>query len=205
MVVHRWVAFVLVTSLLLGVGMRYPILQPYLYAMVPWVFILWAFILLWWDGQKTWSYGIFVFSVLSLSYVIFVIGVRIGFPFGDIVYGSTLGQKIEGVPVSLSFLCLALVLATACFARMITHQTFFAIFVGVFSILLFVIFIESAAIKHSLWRWDNIHRQAPLQYYIGWMGMAALFHYLYHKLQLVQGNKISLYLFMAMIIFFIIL
>ena len=132
MVVHRWVAFVLVSALLLGVGMRYPILQPYLYTMVPWVFILWAFILLWWDGQKTWSYGIFVFSVLALSYVIFVIGVRSGFPFGEIVYGSTLGQKIEGVPLSLSFLCLSLVLATACFARMITRQTFFAIVGGGF-------------------------------------------------------------------------
>ena len=205
MVVHRWVAFVLVASLLLGVGIKYSILHPYLYVMVPWVFILWAFILLWWDGQKTWTYGIFVFSVLSLSYVIFVIDVRIDFPSGNIAYGSRLGQKIEGVPVSLSFLCLALVLATACFARMITRQTFFAIVVGVFSILIFVYLIDKVAVKHSLWRWDNIHRQAPLQYYIGWMGMAALFHYLYHKLQLVQGNKISLYLFMAMIIFFIIL
>ena len=200
---QRFVAFVLVISILAGIGMRYTALQPYLYILAPWTMALNAICLIGFDGSRRYKYVLFVIGVLVIGYGFSLCNAYFGLPYGGIEYGVTLGPLLRGAPVMMGVVWLVLVLESACFARLLFNNRWVATLLGTLLIVGIDLLVEPVAAAHALWVWAD--GTPPLHNYFAWGLIAFLFQYGYHTLEIKQGTRVSVYLLVAKTIFIIIL
>lgn len=136
--------------------------------------------------------------------VIEIIGTNTGLIFGEYNYGKTLGFQVLNVPLIIGINWLILVYSSA---AVVNH--FFErrnlIIKAILSALLMVgldFFIEPVAMQYDFWSWEgNI---IPIQNYIAWFFIALFLLIITHKLVVIK-NKTAIVLFIAQLLFFIIL
>jgi putative membrane protein len=149
------------------------------------------------------SLFVFAFSLLVES-----LGVNTGLIFGKYHYGDNLSPYIIGVPLSIGFAWLTMLLA----AGSVVHFLFFRIsqqneIIGAlliaFFMMLFDIFMEPAAMKLGYWTWNNA--EIPVQNYIAWFVIGFFFAYVGFKLKIFSQkfSSLGVHVYLAQIIYFI--
>ncbi len=135
-----------------------------------------------------------------LGFVAEGLGANYGYIFGSYNYGENLGFKIWNVPLIICLNWIILTVVTRDFvSRFIKHKILICIAAALLMTVLDVI-IEVSAPRFDYWEFEN--GIVPVQNYVGWflVGFLAQLGYSFFKVE--TNKKISLHLFLAIILFF---
>lgn len=146
---------------------------------------------------------LFALSVFAAGFLVEVAGVNTGLIFGSYTYGGTLGLKLWHTPLLIGVNWLIMVYSTgvlliACqINKYLLALTGAAILVGIDSL------IEPVAIRYDYWSWSG--ENIPLQNYVGWFFVSFMMFILFTSLNFKKQNSAAIVLFVAQLLFFIIL
>ena len=112
------------------------------------------------------------------GFVVEVVGVRTGWPFGHYGYGDGLGARLVGVPpvVALAWTMLAWPAAIA--ARTLVRSTAARIVVGAWALASTDLFLDPQMVRNGYWTWRHTSPHlpgvgaVPLTNYAGWLAVA---------------------------------
>lgn len=142
--------------------------------------------------------------IIVLGFLVELIGVATGFPFGFYSYSDVLGFQLYNTPVIMGINWGMLVYAgTLLFHPMKISDWLKPVLSGILLVIL-DIFIEPFAIKWNLWQWNET--VPPLQNYLSWTIIAIFFSWLLNKsLKESMNNKIVIPVLLIQFLFFLIL
>jgi putative membrane protein len=154
------------------------------------------------------TYSAWAVTVIVLSMFFEGVGVKTGALFGEYKYGDYLYPYIYGVPVSIGFAWLTVLLASASVTQILTSKLYHlnsvsaAVLIALF-MTLFDVFMEPAAVKLDYWSW--IHDTVPLQNYFTWFIVGYIFAYLGLRLKILNNHvsKIGIHFYIVQIFYFL--
>lgn len=154
--------------------------------------------------HKGWSdaFPIFAAAAFWIGFGSEIIGIHTGYLYGDYVYGPTLGTKLWDVPIIIGVNWFILSYLTGSLFHKIPND-YYAAFLAASAMTALDYIIEPVAVALDFWAWkfDVI----PTTNYLGWLGVSFLIQLIYRKANFEKSNPISVFLLMALIIFFAIL
>ena len=126
--------------------------------------------------------------VFAGGFLIEIIGVRTGHLFGQYEYGHVLKPVIAGVPIAIGFAWLAIQLSALGVAdrigKKLNLKSIFIPFLTALLMVIFDVFMESAAVYLNYWRW--LDGFIPIQNYFAWFVISLVFSYLGYALKIFQ-------------------
>lgn len=120
-----------------------------------------------------------VVSIIIFGLIIELIGVHTGYLFGDYSYGTVLGYKLWGVPITIGITWFIVTLSAwhiVSFGKLTKIQLFI---LGGILVVMFDLVLEQFAITYGLWAWHG--GRVPLSNYITWFLVALLILFAYSK------------------------
>jgi putative membrane protein len=135
--------------------------------------------------KNTAKHGSVVFvtiTIFILSYLIELIGVKTGLPFGRYEYSQTLSPLLFGVPVAISFSWFVLSVNSYWLAKYLLKdsQRFYVVLTASFLILGIDVLLEPFASHiNGYWVWEN--GKIPFYNYISWFALGLFFTFLIDK------------------------
>lgn len=151
--------------------------------------------------QKEIQVFLFIFFI---GFMVEVIGVKTGFPFGNYSYKSSLGLKLLEVPLLIGFNWVILVVITGAISNYISSKyRGIRILCGASLMLLLDFLMEPVAAQVNFWEFTP--HPPPIQNYISWFLLALFMHYLFQKNKIKGDQVISLNLFAVQVVFFLFL
>ncbi len=150
------------------------------------------------------SLAIALLVIMILGFVVELIGIKTGFPFGFYSYSTVLGPQIGNTPLIMGVNWGMLVYAgTLFFHSKAIPNWLKPIFTGLLLVIL-DIFLEPFAIKWSLWTWYET--VPPFQNYLSWTIIAIFFSWLLSRfITKPMNNKIAAFVLIIQFLFFVIL
>lgn len=106
------------------------------------------------------------FSIFSLGFLVEMLGVNTGFPFGSYSYGTVLGPKIMGTPVIIGLNWFILFSGIVYILNLVKIPKIGKALFGALLITGIDILIEPVAIYLGFWEWKFIN--PPAENYLGW-------------------------------------
>lgn len=149
------------------------------------------------DQPRAWPVAL---VIMTLGYLVEVLGVKTGVIFGTYSYGDVLGWKVLEVPplIGVNWLIviwgafsLSLTIGVTGPYRWLTT----AIFAMALDLL-----IEPVAVHYGWWSWGGI--KPPIQNYIAWFIVAAVMGIMFEKYPLVRKPRLGVVAFICQILFF---
>ena len=157
--------------------------------------------LIWFQSPKSRSFFIIMAIIMISGFMIEVLGVNTGWPFGDYTYGKPLGPKIFETPLMIGVNWFILSYCGAMlFRRATSSRILNAIFTGL-AITAFDMILEPVAIKLNFWTWDA--GQIPIQNYITWTICISIFAYIFYSTNKNNNNSIAPWVLAIQVVFFL--
>lgn len=157
-------------------------------------------ILIIWNAGFNKNLLLFLLIPFSIGMITEFLGVNYGLIFGNYEYGNNLGAKIYGVPWIIGVNWAILVYCSAGLVIKIHKNIFLTSALAAMLMVLLDVVIERVAPKFDFWQFEN--NIVPIQNYVGWFFTAFLAHILFQKSVKVFHFKISLHIFIAILVFF---
>lgn len=132
-----------------------------------------------------------------------ILGVQLGWIFGDYQYGNAMGYKVLGVPLLIGVNWALLTIVTGAITQQFYKNIFARILLGVGLMIFLDLLIEPIAPLLDFWVFEG--GQAPLQNYIGWAAVALFLQIVFHLLKIEIKGWFSYHLYLLQIIFFTVL
>lgn len=144
-------------------------------------------------NQIDWSRWWVLAITYGVGFLIEVIGVNTGFPFGAYVYGPVLGPQLWNTPYLIGVNWLILLYGANAIAKKFSWAPWATALTAAGLMVLLDFLIEPVAIAFDFWSWTE--GIPPIENYIGWFGTAALLSMLwqYSRLQLNTGVAFAVY------------
>lgn len=143
-----------------------------------------------------------LFTLIAvLTYLIESLGIHTGFPFGDYVYGSSLGPQLYNVPILIGLLWLLLLLGASYFGGKISKQPVVHSLVVASIMTLLDFAIEPVAIRLDFWTW--LSTEIPWNNYAGWFGTALILSFISKSDKAFGNNKVAGVFLLIQTIFFL--
>ena len=202
---NKWGILLLLIHLVGVCGLLYPVSKSLFLALVP-MDLLFAAVLLF-GGHKEWN-AAFVqraFFIALFGWLVEVVGVSTGFPFGHYAYGNVLGFKPAGVPLLIGLNWLTLVYAAGVvFAGFTWHWSIKSLAVAAF-ITVFDVLMEPVAIALGFWHWLNETGDIPMQNYAAWFVISWLMAAFFYTGKFNKTNPMAYWFFGSQVVFFALL
>ena len=121
-----------------------------------------------------------VLSTSVLGFVVEVLGVHTGLPFGRYAYASSLGWRALGVPLVIGLAWTMLAWPAALVAQRLVTGRFARIVVGAWALASWDLFLDPQMVSAHHWSWasSRVHLpgvpQVPVTNYLGWLLVASL-------------------------------
>ncbi|NTD96873.1 carotenoid biosynthesis protein [Agrobacterium tumefaciens] len=186
------------------VGFLIPATHPYFMKMVPFhLLLMFAIIVFTYNGDVK-RLSLFVCGVFLCGWLVEVLGVHTGKIFGSYYYGNTLGYKIAAVPLLMGVNWVILIFSIGQMMKSLkVRNSILASLLGALVLIIFDFFMEPVAMKFDYWQWD--WHKIPLQNYIAWFIVSVILLKFYYALGLKQQKYIGTAMFVAQLIFFVVL
>jgi len=186
------------------VGFLIPATHPYFMKMVPFhLLLMFAIIVFTYNGDVK-RLSLFVCGVFLCGWLVEVLGVHTGKIFGSYYYGNTLGYKIAAVPLLMGVNWVILIFSIGQMMKSLKiRNSILASLSGALILIIFDFFMEPVAMKFDYWQWD--WHEVPLQNYIAWFIVSVILLKFYYALGLKQQKYIGTAMFVAQLIFFVVL
>ena len=128
--------------------------------------------------------------VFLSGYLLELLGVKTGFPFGNYQYSENLGIRLFDVPLIIGVNWLILLYVCLSLAQRFFKQNALVVLFAALSMMLLDMVIEPAAVKLNFWQWQN--QIIPLKNYISWFVISGLLGALAIRLKLRFDNPLAL-------------
>lgn len=135
------------------------------------------------------------------GWLVEVVGVNTGWPFGEYFYGSSLGPKLLDVPLVIGLNWALLTYCTGSLAAMFLSNIWIRALLGALLMVLLDLCIEPMVHQLDFWHWKIGY--APIINYVGWYIVAVLLHLLYAKMLVNTHNKLVPVYYITVLLFFI--
>jgi putative membrane protein len=136
----------------------------------------------------------------TLGYFVEVLGVWTGRVFGEYSYGEVLGLKVLNVPLLIGLNWALLVFAIGVPMARTTLPRWAKVLLSSGAMVALDLLIEPVAIRLGFWSWEQV--AVPLQNYLAWGGVSALFFTLFFTLPIQRENPVARYVLLAQVLFF---
>jgi putative membrane protein len=143
---------------------------------------------------------LFAFVVGALGYFVEVLGVWTGRVFGEYAYGDVLGFKLLDVPVLIGLNWSMLVFAIGVPLSRTSMPVWVKVLMGSLAMVALDLLIEPVAIHLGFWSWEQT--TVPVQNYVAWGLVSAVFFTLFFLLPVRRENPLARYVLVAQVIFF---
>jgi len=149
-----------------------------------------------------WSIGIIV-----AGFLLEFLGVKTGAIFGQYQYGDVLKPQIAGVPVSIGFAWLGLVLSSFAVAKYLlsrfANKGIVVVFLAAALMVAFDLLMEPVAIRLGYWHW--VGGQPGIQNYIVWFLAGILFLVFGKQMGVLSDRipRIGVHIYLAQMLYFI--
>lgn len=131
-----------------------------------------------WDAAPRVKAALALF-IVALGFILEIIGVHTGVLFGDYTYGSALGFRLWGVPITIGLTWLLVTLPAwqiVQYGKLNIYQKF--MLAGLL-VVMFDLILEQFAVAYGLWAWKG--GEIPLYNYVCWFGISLLIFAIYNK------------------------
>lgn len=184
-----------------GIGLAFSSSRWLFQALTP--FSLWTsgILLILFQEKKDRAFWVFTGISFFTGFFVEVLGVQTGKIFGIYSYGTTLGFKLWGVPLSIGLNWFVLVLCSGYLADLIPIPKLFKAFLGGLLMVGFDYLMEPPAIFLDFWSWES--PEIPLQNYLAWFGTAFFLHLFYQYGSFNKYNFLAVPLFLIQAFFFL--
>lgn len=114
----------------------------------------------------------------GLGYLVEVVGVNTGFPFGSYAYSDVLGRRVLGVPPVIGLAWTMLAWPAAAAARALVRGRVARVLVGAWALASADLFLDPQLVSTGAWHWSHPvphlpgMPQIPLTNYAGWLLVA---------------------------------
>jgi len=185
-------------------GLSIPFSRPWFLDFVPWhLFIMFMLV--------AFNHRIFNIKFIAFFLLIFIGGIWIEYtgvhkhwPFGDYLYGRTLGRMKDGVPPIIGVNWFLLIYCTGVAMRRTRLQHgVLRVAMGAMLLVLLDLLIEPIAIRLDYWHWAFNH--IPLSNYISWFVISAIMLSIFEAFRFEKQNKVSQVFLLVQFVFFAIL
>ncbi len=185
------------------VGLCTPRWQPLFLSLTPFNLLLSAaLVFAFQKGDKS-RFALFVILASVVGYLVELLGITTGWPFGEYYYGEALGPKILGVPPVIGLNWALLTYCSAIIASGFVSNRWARAFIGAGLMVGLDLLIEPMAPKLDFWHWQLGH--APFINFVGWYGCAVLLQLLFARLSTFQNNTVTGWYFVTVTLFFLLL
>lgn len=141
--------------------------------------IISAITLLVWDAEPKTKVAIGL-GVVTAGYLVELIGVQTGILFGNYSYGTVLGFKVLGVPVTIGLTWFLVTLSAWHILSFSPNLSVIRKFLlGGALVVMFDLVLEQFAVSYSLWAWQG--GDIPLLNYASWFMVSQLFFFIYFR------------------------
>lgn len=181
------------------IGMLSPF-RDYFLMLTPFNLLLSFGILLTFHRERSQKFYLSMIFIMVAGFVIEVIGVNTGFPFGTYTYGEAFGPQLLGTPfmIGINWFIMAYCGAML-FKNFSVYPLLNAILAGTLITLVDLI-LEPVAISLNFWNWAG--PDVPIQNYLAWGTCISLFSLLIYTLQFKYKNPMSNWVLGVQILFF---
>ena len=136
----------------------------------------------------------------TLGYFVEVLGVWTGRVFGEYSYGEVLGLKVLNVPLLIGLNWAMLVFAIGVPMARTALPVGAKVLLSSAAMVALDLLIEPVAIHLGFWSWEQV--AVPIQNYLAWGGVSALFFTLFFTLPIQRENPVARYVLLAQVLFF---
>lgn len=184
------------------IGMLLPVSRVFFMSLTP-LMLVFTFLLVFFEEYKWTRYNVLALVFIFLGgFLVEYIGVNYGYLFGDYIYGTVLGFKIEGVPLTIAMNWAMLCIATRSLVNIISNKVFISALLSAALIAAYDFLLEPVAIKFVWWTWDDV--SVPLFNYVCWFGFTFIFQLFFKKVP-AQTGRSYIVLFVHAIFYWILL
>lgn len=184
-------------------GMLFPASFPVFVKLIPFALLLSSVALAFFHKNfNTKTLLVFV-SIYLCGFFVEVEGVNTGLIFGQYSYGKSLGIKAFNTPLIIGLNWLLLVYITSSVLERTKFHGPVKIFFGATMMLFYDIIIEQTAPKLDMWTWQN--QIVPLNNYVAWFIIAAIFHSFIMIFKIKTANKLAPVILVCQVLFFLVL
>lgn len=136
----------------------------------------------------------------ALGYFVEVVGVWTGRVFGSYSYGDALGMKLLNVPLLIGLNWSMLVFAIGAVLERYRMPVAAKVLLGSAAMVALDLLIEPVAVHLGFWSWAQ--GDIPLQNYLAWGGISAVFFTLLFMAPVRRENPVALAVLVAQVVFF---
>jgi putative membrane protein len=185
------------------VGMLLPFSFPLFVKLIPVALLLSSVALVFFHSIFNTKTLAFFIIIYMLGFFVEVVGVNTGLIFGEYIYGESLGIKVFNTPLIIGLNWLLLVYITASVLENTKLLVPIKILLGASMMLCYDLIIEQIAPKLEMWNWQN--NAVPVDNYIAWFLIAAIFHTAIQVFKIKTTNKLAPVILVCQVLFFLIL
>lgn len=196
----NWAILILVILHLVGIFGMTSSYQSIFLALTPLNLLVSLLVLIYFHKTKSRRFFLVMVCIMLAGFLIEIIGVNTGWPFGNYWYGDPLGPKLLGTPFMIGVNWFLLTYCGAMIFRKVTKSPLVNAFLAGVSITAFDVILEPVAIQLNFWNWEA--NSVPLQNYITWLVCITLFSYFLYKMEKQAENPIAKWVLGAQILFF---
>ena len=151
--------------------------------------------------KNSWKpYWLTFILIFITGFLLEIVGVNTGIPFGVYSYGDVLGPKYKGTPYLIGINWFIMSYGAAAMVNYFSSNIFVKAFLVGTTIMALDIVIEPVAINLGFWWWSK--PDIPIQNYISWLAAGSFMGFIVFKILKTIENKIAVYVFMAQVFFF---
>ncbi len=151
------------------------------------------------EGDSKAYFSLFLFS-WTLGYLVEVLGIKTGFPFGNYHYGYSLGPRLLAVPLIIGVNWFLMVLGGGYIAQKFFNHKVARILVAALLMVAVDVLIEAVAPKLNYWYWQN--DAVPLMNFLGWFAVAVIMQIAFVKFMGSSTNKLAIPYMFTVALFF---
>lgn len=138
-----------------------------------------------------------------LGFIVELIGVSTGIPFGSYIYEENMGPRLYGTPLIIGVNWCVLTFASQGFLSRVVNSNGLKIVLGGVIMVLVDLLIEPLCHRLHFWKWTG--DDVPIQNYISWFAVSLVMSAIVVKSKLKLDFTISTSVLILQVLFFIIL
>ncbi len=169
--------------------------------------LIFTFLLMVWYHEKKSSHFWSYVGIITLSgFLLEMIGVNTGFPFGSYYYGFPFGPQILGTPPTIGLNWFVLTYGVSYLLSGLKAQKWIKAILTGAGVTFLDVLIEPVAIYLDYWNWAALH--VPIQNYITWFVAISIFSYFIYNQEEKSDkwvNPIVKWVISAQFIYFLVL
>ena len=186
------------------IGFAVPAMHPLFLKLVPWHILLMLVVIVCSHRLMESKFISFALLIFASSIILEWIGVHKNWIFGDYSYGTTLGFKLDAIPIIIGVNWFLLIYsAGVLMQRTRIRSIFFRVIIGAAILVLLDLIIEPVAQHFDYWHWLN--NMVPLKNYLSWFLVSAVLLFVFEKFGFKKQGLVAPVLLLVQFVFFMVL